>query len=116
MVQCAALKDDGTKCKSHAREASRYCASHKGYRPKGRARKVLDGLKKARAMKEVRKRAKETKGGAGAIRNRPAAVKVMGSKARCAATTAAGTQCKSLPREGSKYCVTHKGFRPSKKA
>ncbi len=114
MVQCAALKDDGTKCKSHAREGSKYCASHKGYRPKGRARQVLENLKKAREMKKVRARAKDAPGGKGAIRNRPAAVKVMGAKKQCAAPTASGSQCKRLPREGSKYCTTHKGYRPKK--
>lgn len=111
MVQCAALKQDGTKCQNGARAGSRYCSSHKGYRAAGRAKKVLDGLKRAREMKKVRARAKETRGGTGAIRNRPAAVKVMGSKAQCAATTSAGSRCKRLPREGSKYCATHKGFR-----
>jgi len=111
MVQCAALKADGTKCGSHARDGSKYCASHKGYRPKGTARKKLDALKKARAMKEVRHRAKETPGGKGAIRNRPAALKVMGKKAQCAATTGAGNPCKNLPRPGSKYCTAHKGYR-----
>ncbi len=114
MVQCAALKDDGTKCGSHSKERSKYCQVHQGYRPKGRARTILDNLKKARAMKQVRKRAKSTSGGSGAIRNRPAAVKVMGGKARCGATTQAGSQCKRLPRTGSKYCEMHKGFRPKK--
>ncbi len=111
MVQCAALKDDGTKCNSHAKGKSKYCASHAGYRPKGRARTILDNLKKARAMKDVRKRAAQTSGGKGAIRNRPAAVKVMGAKAQCEALTKAGSQCKRLPRSGSKYCETHKGYR-----
>ncbi len=114
MVQCAALKPDGMKCKNHANPRGKYCASHKGYRPKGTARKKLDALAKARQMKEVRKRAAKTKGGSGAIRNRPAAVKVMGSKARCAATTTSGAQCKRLPRQGSKYCTAHKGFRPKR--
>lgn len=114
MVQCAALKSDGRKCQNHAREASRYCASHKGYRAGGRARQVLEGLKKAREMKKVRARAAKAGGGTGAIRNRPAAVKVMGSKAQCAATTTSGSRCKRLPREGSKYCVGHKGFRPAR--
>ncbi len=114
MVQCAALKADGTKCKSHAKERSKYCASHKGWRPTGRAKKVLEGLKKARAMKDVRKRAATAKGGKGPIRNRPAAVKVMGDKKQCAALTQSGAQCKRLPREGSKYCTSHKGYRPKR--
>ncbi len=109
--QCSALKADGTKCQNKARATSKYCASHKGYRPKGLAKVRLDSLEKARAMKTVRKRAASAPGGKGAIRNRPAAVKVMGSKAQCAAHTAAGSQCKKLPREGSKYCLTHKGYR-----
>ncbi len=113
---CAALKADGKKCQNKARAKSKYCASHKGYRPTGLAKVRLDSLGKARAMKVVRKRAAETKGGKGAIRNRPAAIKVMGSKAQCAAHTTAGSQCKRLPREGSKYCTTHKGYRPKKVA
>ncbi len=111
MVQCAALKPDGTKCKSHAKERSKYCVSHKGYRPKGIAKKKLESLSKARDMKTVRSRAKKTSGGKGPIRNRPAAVKVMGDKARCAAATGSGTQCKRVPRARSKYCAQHKGGR-----
>ncbi len=114
MVQCAALKEDGTKCKSHSKEGSKYCVTHKGYRPKGRAKTVLENLKKAREMKKVRARAKEAPGGKGAIRNRPAAIKVMGAKAQCAALTQAGSQCKKLPRSGSKYCEAHKGYRAKK--
>lgn len=109
--QCSALKVDGTRCKSNARATSKYCASHKGYRPKGTAKKKLDSLKKARAMKEVRKRAATAPGGRGAIRNRPAALKVMGAKAQCAAITGSGSQCKRVPRAASKYCTAHKGHR-----
>ncbi len=114
MVQCAALKEDGTKCKSHSKEGSKYCATHKGYRPKGRAKTVLENLKKARAMKKVRARAKDAPGGKGAIRNRPAAIAVMGAKSQCAATTQSGSQCKKLPRASSKYCEAHKGYRAKK--
>lgn len=114
MVQCAALKTDGTKCGNHAAGRSKYCASHQGYRPKGRAKKTLDALKQARAMKSIRKRAKTTKGGAGAIRNRASARKVMGGTARCAAKTGAGKPCRNLPRPGSKYCTAHKGYRPKR--
>lgn len=114
MVQCAALKEDGTKCGSHSRATSKYCASHAAYRPKGRARTILDNLKKARAMKDVRKRASKTSGGKGAIRNRPAAIAVMGGKSKCAAVTDAGKPCKNLPRPGSKYCTAHKGYRPKR--
>lgn len=113
MVQCAALKADGARCK-RAASGRKYCSSHKGWRPTGRAKQVLTNLDKARKMKEVRARAKKTAGGKGAIRNRPAAVKVLGSKARCAATTTAGSRCKRLPRTGSKYCTSHKGFRPKR--
>ena len=111
MVQCAALKADGSKCGSHAATRSKYCNAHKGYRPTGTARKKLDALKKARGMKAVRARAKKTGGGKGAIRNRSAAVKVMGAVARCGAKTARGTRCKRLPRPGSKYCTSHVGYR-----
>ncbi len=114
MVQCAALKTDGSKCGNHASGRSKYCASHQGYRPKGRAKKVLDGLKKARAMKQIRTRAKKTGGGSGPIRNRASARKVMGGTARCAAKTSAGKACRNLPRPGSKYCTAHKGYRPKR--
>jgi hypothetical protein len=30
----------------------------------------------------------------------------------CAATTKAGTPCSNRPRKGSKYCSSHKGWRP----
>jgi hypothetical protein len=102
MVRRAALKQDGTKCKSHSTEPSKYCASHKGWRPTGRAKKVLDGAAKAREMKTMRKRAASTKDGTAPIRNRPAAVRLMGAKNQCTAQAHAGRQCKGLPRESSK--------------
>ncbi|HUR62951.1 MAG TPA: hypothetical protein VM241_00560 [Candidatus Thermoplasmatota archaeon] len=40
--------------------------------------KQLAALKKARKMKEVRARAKSSPGGKGPIRNRPAAVRLLG--------------------------------------
>lgn len=33
---------------------------------------------------------------------------------RCLAFTKAGNRCRNLSREGSKYCASHKGYRPSK--
>lgn len=39
-----------------------------------------DALDKARQMKEIRKKARSTRGGKGPIRNRPAAVKLYGAK------------------------------------
>lgn len=33
----------------------------------------------------------------------------------CAATTKAGTPCQNPPRAGSKYCSSHRGWRPPRK-
>jgi len=33
----------------------------------------------------------------------------------CAAITKAGTPCQNLPRAGSKYCSSHRGYRPPRK-
>lgn len=33
----------------------------------------------------------------------------------CAATTKSGTPCSNRPRKGSKYCSSHKGWRPPRK-
>lgn len=107
--QCAALTAGGTRCKNASTTRSKYCASHKGYTASKRKAAVKTSAAKARAVKTVRKRAKTTKGGTGPIRNRPAAVKVMGAKKLCAAKTASGSACKNAPRAGSKYCARHKG-------
>jgi hypothetical protein len=109
--QCAALTAGGTRCKRPSTTKSKYCASHKGYTPAKRKAAQKAGAAKARAVKGVRARAKKSKGGTGPIRNRPAAVKVMGSKKLCAAKTASGSPCKNAPRPGSKYCARHKGGR-----
>ncbi len=108
MGQCAAVKPEGNKCQAFAKSGSKYCAAHQGYRPKGTAKKKLEALKKARAMKVVRERAKKTKGGSGPIRKRPAARKILGAPIPCIAKTSAGKQCKNLPRPGDVHCHIHK--------
>lgn len=112
--QCAALKADGGRCRNASTARSKYCSSHKGYRPSGVGRKRTENLQKARQMKEVRQRARRTPGGRGPVRNRPAALRVMGSKATCAARTQSGKPCGNAPRSGSKYCASHRGYRPKR--
>ncbi len=41
-AQCAALTAAGGQCKRTARDTSKYCASHKGYRPPAKAAKKTD--------------------------------------------------------------------------
>jgi hypothetical protein len=107
--RCGALTSGGTRCHNHAAGTSKYCGAHKGYTAAKRKAARKTGAKKARAIRTVRARAKKGKGGTGPIRNRPAAVAVMGTKKLCAATTASGGPCKNSPRTGSKYCARHKG-------
>lgn len=67
--QCAALTQSGTPCSNPARSGSKYCSSHKGYRP-GRAVKKQAGAKTAKKAKAPAKAApnsapakKKSKGG-----------------------------------------------------
>lgn len=53
---------------------------------------------------------KKSSGGTGA----PAATGDEGTVA-CAAITKAGTPCQNPPRSGSKYCASHRGYRPPRK-
>lgn len=47
---------------------------------------------------------------------KPATKETAEKRPQCAALTAAGDQCKRSAREGSKYCGSHKGYRPPAKA
>lgn len=47
---------------------------------------------------------------------RTASRKPADKRPQCEALTAAGDQCKRSAREGSKYCGSHKGYRPPAKA
>lgn len=54
--QCEALTAAGDQCKNSAREGSKYCGSHKGYRPPAKATAA-----KAKDTKPATKGAKDTK-------------------------------------------------------
>ncbi len=102
--QCAALTAKGDQCKRSARDGSKYCGSHKNYKPKTAAKQT-----DAKDTKPTVAKAKDTK---------PATRKAAPKKAnaQCAAVTASGSQCKSASRDGSKYCGRHKGYRAPAKA
>lgn len=92
-VQCAALTASGAQCKRSARDGSKYCASHKGYRHASDASKVKKADTKPRH--------------AGAADTKPSVRK----SSTCAALTKDGKPCKRTPAGRSKYCASHKGYR-----
>ncbi len=100
--QCAALTAAGDQCKRSARTSSKYCGSHKGYRPPAAAVAAA-----AKDTKPAVKGAKDT-----APTARKASTSEVAARPQCAALTAAGDQCKSSARQTSKYCGRHKGYRP----
>ncbi len=100
--QCAALTGAGAQCKRSARHASKYCGSHKGYRPPTAAVAAA-----AKDTKPVVKGAKDT-----APTARKASTSTPAARPQCGAITTAGGQCKSSARQTSKYCGRHKGYRP----
>ncbi len=61
---------------------------------------------------------------AGVVRIQPGSLNAAEAEARaaaeadgnmqCLALTKAGTRCRNISRDGSKYCGSHKGYRPSK--
>ncbi len=105
--QCEALTADGKQCRNSSRKGSKYCGSHKGYQPKS-ASKLLS----TRDTAPRHAKAKDT------------TPKVVGKahdevdkakdshQEQCAAITAGGKQCRNSSRKGSKYCASHKGYRP----
>ncbi len=104
--QCGALTAAGDQCKNSAREGSKYCGSHKGYRPpaKAVAAKAKDTAPRVAKAEDTKPTAKKA----------PAA-KPKELRPQCAALSASGDQCKNSAREGSKYCGSHKGYRPPSK-
>ncbi len=100
--QCAALTAAGGQCKRSARHTSKYCGSHKGYRPPTAAVAAA-----AKDTKPAVKGAKDT-----APTARKASTSTPAARPQCGALTAAGGQCKSSARQASKYCGRHKGYRP----
>ncbi len=105
--QCAALTAAGDQCKNSSRDGSKYCGSHKGYRPpaKSVAAKAKDTVPRVANAADTKP----------ATRKGPAA-KVKKAQPQCGALSAAGDQCKNSAREGSKYCGSHKGYRPPAKS
>lgn len=100
-ARCAATTATGAACKRSAQDGSKYCASHKGFRA---------AAPKAKAPATPAKAAPAAKATARA----PAAATK--ATAQCGALTAAGDQCKRTARDSSKYCASHKGYRPPAKA
>lgn len=79
---CAAVLATGRRCGHRPATGSKYCGTHRAFRPKGTGRKVLESLRKARGMKAIRGRAKKSRGGRGPIRDRPAARRLLGTRRR----------------------------------
>ncbi len=103
--QCAGLTQAGVQCRNSARARSKYCASHKGYRPPSAssltqldtAPRVKGAADTTPQLQEISSKAKET--GEGDL------------QPQCAALTAEGVQCRNSSRTTSKYCASHKGYR-----
>lgn len=100
--QCAALTAGGSQCRRRAREGSKYCSSHKGYRPP-----AANVATSAADTKPTVKGAKDTAPTARGTSTSDAAV-----RPQCGAITADGGQCSRAARQASKYCGIHKGYRP----
>lgn len=99
--QCGAITSDGKQCRRTARQGSKYCHIHKKYKPVTR-----DAAYQRQETAPRSKKAKDTLATTGD----------RGSKAnQCAAIRATGGQCTNRSRDGSKYCGTHKGYRPAKR-
>lgn len=103
--QCSAVTKAGDQCKSSARDGSKYCASHKGYQPPAKA-----AVKSAKDTVPKVKGAEDT-----APSTRKVVKKEKAPRPQCGALSKAGDQCKNSARDGSKYCGSHKGYRPPAK-
>lgn len=117
--QCAALTPGSRQCRNSARDGSKYCASHAGYRPPSVEAflKKLDTKPRVAGAPDTHPVAHR---GTSVVRvpvedvGRPRA-KAIGApthEPQCGAFTAGGPQCRNLARDGSKYCALHHGFRP----
>ena len=107
--QCGAITASGKQCSRRARDGSKYCGLHKGYQPPSKAKAAA-----AKDTKPTATGAKDTKP-RGRKKADPTASKD-GLRPQCAALTADGGQCKNSARASSKYCGSHKGYRPPAKA
>lgn len=94
-VQCGALTADGDQCRLTAQSGSHYCHVHKDYEP---------------PTAEEMSHSMDTDPFDDVADTWP------GEKAdgphQCAAVTQAGKQCRNTARDGSKYCMSHKGYHP----
>ncbi len=100
--QCAAVTKGGVQCRNSAKDGSRHCGSHQGYKPVS-ARDLADTA-------PVHAGAADTLPGQG--REKTAG----GKQAQCGAYTSSGMQCRNSSRKNSKYCGAHKGYRAPSKA
>lgn len=98
---CAGPRPAGRQCRNSARKASKYCASHKSYRPPfpEQVKDAVDTVPRIRLAKDT---APSERKGHAARHKEPAP---------CAAQTRTGTLCTRHSREGSRYCGIHKGYR-----
>ncbi len=103
--QCAGLTQAGVQCRNSARAGSKYCSSHKGYRPPSAASLTqLDTEPQVKGAPDTTPQLLEAS----------STSKTIGSgdlQAQCAALTTAGVQCRNSSRTNSKYCASHKCHR-----
>ncbi|MGB0653543.1 MAG: hypothetical protein ACPGQL_10125 [Thermoplasmatota archaeon] len=88
--QCQGLTPAGAQCRNSARSGSKYCASHKGYRPPAAA--------VAAEAKDTLPRVKKAEDTAPSGRR---------DQGLCTATTAAGNACRNRAQPGKKVCGKH---------
>lgn len=94
--QCAALTADDDQCRLTAQSGNEYCHVHQDYIPPTR-QEMSDRLDTEPYWADV----EDTLPGAQGE-----------GRQQCAAITAAGHQCRNTARDRSKYCASHKGYRP----
>ncbi len=99
--QCEALTKDHKQCRNSAKAGSTFCGSHQGYKAM-EFEKVIDAKDTAPRHKSAENTKPGTKGAS--------------ATHQCAAYTKDGLQCKNSSRKSSKYCGSHKGYRPPTKA
>ncbi len=104
--QCGALTQAGSQCRNSARAGSKYCSSHKGYRPPSAAQlKQLDTEPRVKGAADTTPQLQEASSRGGT--SQPGDL-----QDQCAALTVSGVQCRNSSRANSKYCASHKGYRP----
>lgn len=96
--------------KAPAKKSSKKETAPKAKKTAKKAKKSSSGTKSASKGKKAKK---ATKRASTKRSNKTAApTKQVGVQDRCAAVTASGTPCRNKPRGRSKYCASHKGWRP----